>query len=69
MEEEIKKINLEIETLKERISILERIEQGRKIKNIIKIALSMIIIIIMGIVLYNFYQKLIEFYNSFQVFF
>lgn len=69
MEEEIKKLNLEIETLKERISILERIEQGRKIKNIIKITLSMIIIIIMGIVLYNFYQKLIEFYNSFQVFF
>ena len=69
MEEEIKKLNLEIETLKERISILERIEQGRKIKNIIKITLSMIIIIVMGIVLYNFYQKLIEFYNSFQVFF
>ncbi|MBQ8472027.1 MAG: hypothetical protein IJ501_00835 [Bacilli bacterium] len=69
MEEEIKKLNLEIETLKERISILERIEQGRKIKSIIKITLSMIIIIIMGIVLYNFYQKLIEFYNSFQVFF
>lgn len=69
MEEEIKKLNLEIEILKERISILEKIEQGRKIKNIIKITLSMIIIIIMGIVLYNFYQKLIEFYNSFQVFF
>ena len=69
MEDEIKKLNLEIEVLKERISSLERIEQGRKIKSIIKFIVTLVIIIIISLVLYNFYQKLIEFYNSLNVFF
>ena len=69
MEEEIKKLKLEIEVLKERISSLERIEQGRKIKSIIKFIVTLVIIIIISLVLYNLYQKLIEFYNSLNVFF
>ena len=69
MEEEIKKLKLEIEVLKERISSLEIIEQGRKIKSIIKFIVTLVIIIIISLVLYNLYQKLIEFYNSLNVFF
>lgn len=65
MNNEINKLELEIKILKERVASLERKEKSRKIKSIIKFIITLIIIFIIIIFSYNFYQKIVNMYDSF----
>jgi len=65
MEKQIETLELEIKVLKERVKELEGIENRRKTLSIIKTFISLSIIIIIGLTIYGFYQKVIDFYNSF----
>ncbi|MBR3660586.1 MAG: hypothetical protein IKN63_01615 [Bacilli bacterium] len=64
MEEEVKKLKLEIEVLKKRIATLEGIERRRKIFAIIKIVLIITIFVALALVGYQFYQKMMNYYNQ-----
>ena len=64
MEEEIKKLKLEIEVLKRRINELEKVERHRKLKKIIKIVFTLIIITIVFIFAYKWYKEITDYYNQ-----
>ena len=67
MEKQIETLELEIKVLKERVKELERIENRRKTLSIIKIFISISVIIVIALTIYGFYQKIIDFYNSFPI--
>lgn len=69
MEEKLKELEVEIEVLKQRVNSLEKIETRRKIKTIIKTVVSLILLLIISFSIYNFYQKIVEIYESLPVFF
>ena len=64
MEEEVKKLKFEIELLKKRISDLEDIERKRKIFKIIKVVVKLFIIIAIVLLIYSWYQQMIDKYES-----
>lgn len=68
MDDEVKKLKLEIDVLKKRISELEKIERKRKIVKIIKIVLIVIIVVIIGIFAYKWYQEMTDYYNQIKDF-
>ena len=64
MDEEIKNLKLEIEVLKKRIAHLEGIENRRKIVKIIKIVIIVVMIVAIGIFAYQWYGKIMDYYNQ-----
>lgn len=69
MEDRIKELELEIEVLDKRVKHLERIENRRKIISIIKTVIIIVLLGALAISLYDVYQKIMDFYNSFLVHF
>lgn len=63
--DEIKQLEFEIKVLKEKVSYLEKKELRRRNLAIFKFAIGLIIVIIIFIFVYDFYQKIMDFYNSF----
>ena len=66
--EENKNLKLEIEVLKKRVTALENKERRRKIIGLIKAIITIILIIFVALKLYEYYQKIIDVYNSFNFF-
>ena len=66
--EENKNLKLEIEVLKKRVTALENKERRRKIVGLIKAIITIILIIFVALKLYEYYQKIIDVYNSFNLF-
>ena len=66
--EENKNLKLEIEVLKKRVTALENKERRRKILGLIKAIITIILIIFISLKLYEYYQKIIDVYNSFNFF-
>lgn len=66
--EENKNLKLEIEVLKKRVASLENKERRRKIVGLIKAIITIILIIFVALKLYEYYQKIIDVYNSFNFF-
>lgn len=66
--EENKNLKLEIEVLKKRVTALENKERRRKIIGLIKAIITIILIIFVALKLYEYYQKIIDIYNSFNFF-
>lgn len=66
--EENKNLKLEIEVLKKRVTALENKERRRKIVGLIKAIITIILIIFVGLKLYEYYQKIIDLSNSFNFF-
>ncbi len=66
--EENKNLKLEIEVLKKRVTALENKERRRKIVGLIKAIITIILIIFVALKLYEYYQKIIDVYNSFNFF-
>ena len=66
--EENKNLKLEIEVLKKRVASLENKERRRKIVGIIKAIITIILIIFVALKLYEYYQKIIDVYNSVKFF-
>lgn len=69
MEDRIKELELEIDVLDKRVKHLERIENRRKIISIIKTVIIIVLLGALAISLYDVYQKIMDFYNSFLVHF
>ena len=66
--EENKNLKLEIEVLKKRVTALENKERRRKIIGFIKSIIMVILIVFVGLKLYEYYQKIIDVYNSVKFF-
>ena len=66
--EENKNLKLEIEVLKKRVEALESKERRRKILGLVKVIITIILIIFVGLKLYEYYQKIIDLSNSFNFF-
>ena len=66
--EENKNLKLEIEVLKKRVTALENKERRRKILGLIKAIITIILIIFISLKLYEYYQKIIDVYNSVKFF-
>lgn len=66
--EENKNLKLEIEVLKKRVTALENKERRRKIVGFIKAIIMVILIVFVGLKLYEYYQKIIDLSNSFNFF-
>ena len=66
--EENKNLKLEIEVLKKRVAALENKERRRKIVGLIKAIITIILIIFVALKLYEYYQKIIDVYNSVKFF-
>lgn len=66
--EENKNLKLEIEVLKKRVTALENKERRRKIVGLIKAIITIILIIFVALKLYEYYQKIIDVYNSVKFF-
>lgn len=66
--EENKNLKLEIEVLKKRVAALENKERRRKIVGFIKAIIMVILIVFVGLKLYEYYQKIIDLSNSFNFF-
>ena len=66
--EENKNLKLEIEVLKKRVASLENKERRRKILGLVKVIITIILIIFVGLKLYEYYQKIIDVYNSVKFF-
>ena len=66
--EENKNLKLEIEVLKKRVAALENKERRRKIVGFIKAIIMVILIVFVGLKLYEYYQKIIDVYNSVKFF-
>ena len=66
--EENKNLKLEIEVLKKRVASLENKERRRKILGLIKAIITIILIIFVALKLYEYYQKIIDVYNSVKFF-
>ena len=64
MEEEVKRLKLEIDVLRKRVSELEKIERKRRSIRIIKALAIIVIIIIIAIYAYKWYDKIMDFYNQ-----
>ena len=65
---ENKELKLEIEVLKKRVEALESKERRRKILGLVKVIITIILIIFVGLKLYEYYQKIIDLSNSFNFF-
>ena len=68
MDEEVKKLKLEIEVLKKRVAELERIERNRKIVKIIKVVIIIVILVVIFIFIYKWYTDIMNNYNKIQEF-
>lgn len=66
--EENKNLKLEIEVLKKRVTALENKERRRKIVGLIKVIIMVVLIVFVGLKLYEYYQKIIDLSNSFNFF-
>lgn len=66
--EENKNLKLEIEVLKKRVASLENKERRRKILGLIKVIIMVVLIAFVGLKLYEYYQKIIDVYNSVKFF-
>ena len=66
--EENKNLKLEIEVLKKRVTALENKERRRKILGLIKLIIMVVLIVFVGLKLYEYYQKIIDLSNSFNFF-
>ena len=66
--EENKNLKLEIEVLKKRVTALENKERRRKIVGFIKAIIMVVLIVFVGLKLYEYYQKIIDVYNSVKFF-
>ena len=66
--EENKNLKLEIEVLKKRVASLENKERRRKILGLIKVIIMVVLIVFVGLKLYEYYQKIIDLSNSFNFF-
>lgn len=66
--EENKNLKLEIEVLKKRVASLENKERRRKILGLIKAIIMVVLIVFVALKLYEYYQKIIDVYNSFNFF-
>ena len=66
--EENKNLKLEIEVLKKRVTALENKERRRKIVGFIKAIIMVVLIVFVGLKLYEYYQKIIDLSNSFNFF-
>ena len=66
--EENKNLKLEIEVLKKRVASLENKERRRKILGLIKLIIMVVLIAFVGLKLYEYYQKIIDVYNSVKFF-
>ena len=66
--EENKNLKLEIEVLKKRVTALENKERRRKIVVFIKSIIMVVLIVFVGLKLYEYYQKIIDVYNSVKFF-
>ena len=66
--EENKKLKLEIEVLKKRVASLENKERRRKILGLIKVIIMVVLIAFVALKLYEYYQKIIDVYNSVKFF-
>ena len=66
--EENKNLKLEIEVLKKRVTALENKERRRKIVGLIKEIIMVVLIVFVGLKLYEYYQKIIDLSNSFNFF-
>ena len=66
--EENKNLKLEIEVLKKRVAALENKERRRKIVGLIKVIIMVVLIVFVGLKLYEYYQKIIDLSNSFNFF-
>lgn len=66
--EENKNLKLEIEVLKKRVASLENKERRRKIVGFIKSIIMVILIAFVALKLYEYYQKIIDVYNSVKFF-
>ena len=64
--EENKNLKLEIEVLKKRVASLENKERRRKILGLIKVIIMVVLIV--ALKLYEYYQKIIDVYNSVKFF-
>ena len=67
MEEKVKNLELEIKVLKERINVIEKREVRRRNLSIIKFVIKLIIVIVIALIIYDFYQKAVDFFNSFPI--
>ncbi len=68
MEKEIKNLKVEIQILSKRIAYLEKKENRRKIFSMIRFLINFVIIIIIGLLIYQYYQKIIDIYNQIEKF-
>ena len=66
--EENKNLKLEIEVLKKRVASLENKERRRKILGLIKSIIMVVLIAFVALKLYEYYQKIIDVYNSVKFF-
>ena len=66
--EENKNLKLEIEVLKKRVTALENKERRRKIVGFIKAIIMVVLIAFVALKLYEYYQKIIDVYNSVKFF-
>lgn len=66
--EENKNLKLEIEVLKKRVASLENKERRRKIIGFIKVIIMVVLIAFVALKLYEYYQKIIDVYNSVKFF-
>lgn len=66
--EENKNLKLEIEVLKKRVAALENKERRRKILGLIKLIIMVVLIAFVALKLYEYYQKIIDVYNSVKFF-
>ena len=66
--EENKNLKLEIEVLKKRVTALENKERRRKIVGFIKLIIMVVLIAFVALKLYEYYQKIIDVYNSVKFF-
>ena len=66
--EENRNLKLEIEVLKKRVASLENKERRRKIVGFIKVIIMVVLIVFVGLKLYEYYQKIIDLSNSFNFF-
>lgn len=66
--EENKNLKLEIEVLKKRVASLENKERRRKILGLIKVIIMVVLIAFVALKLYEYYQKIIDVYNSVKFF-
>ena len=64
MEDKVKSLELEIEVLKQKVSVLEAKERNRKIFKMIKIIIAIVLLVLIFIFGYKLYQQLTNYYNQ-----